>query len=249
MIHYEFTSELINCVGRYIIGIASIISSDLKYAESLFLSILNNSSLRNCPIPSIRKIYERTPKHLGKIYYYRGRIAFENWKKTKNNSFLSEIETNLSQLSHVEPHNYEGHLLRAIYYFISDRNIEDSISELKKCRNYNNPVWKFNLAFLIAYSGDLKGAIRKYNSIFNTNWDPQTITEIEEFIQIILDEEPDKIQLYFCLGYLNYKFKNDFSLAIKDFTSFINSEVPERYSEELILAEQYIFDSYSRQNK
>ncbi len=44
----------------------------------------------------------------------------------------------------------------------------------------------------------------------------------EEFMQIVLTEEPDKVQLNFCIGLINYNHKKDFLAAERDFTAFLH---------------------------
>ena len=62
----------------------------------------------------------------------------------------------------------------------------------------------FSEAFLTAYEGDLEGAYRSYRRAFESPLaDPNVPVECEDFIQIVLDPEPDKPRLYFCLGLLN----------------------------------------------
>jgi hypothetical protein len=46
----------------------------------------------------------------------------------------------------------------------------------------------------------------------------------EEFINIIISEEPDKLYLRFCTGLINYNAKRDFASAKADFEQFLGIE-------------------------
>ena len=55
------------------------------------------------------------------------------------------------------------------------------------------------------------------------------IAETEEFILWVLDQEPDKFQLHFCLGYINSEAKDDAILALEEYEAFLaHSDVGEK---------------------
>ena len=47
--------------------------------------------------------------------------------------------------------------------------------------------------------------------------------QCEEFIQVALETEPEKVQLHYCSGLINYHAKKDSAGAIRDFTTFLDS--------------------------
>src|SRR5438445_406003 len=46
--------------------------------------------------------------------------------------------------------------------------------------------------------------------------------QCEEFIQIALAREPDRVQLHFCLGLINYHAKSDYAVAAEDLRQFLS---------------------------
>ncbi len=72
---------------------------------------------------------------------------------------------------------------------------------------------------------------------------PTVSLQCEEFINEILAREPDKEQLYFCLGLINYNVKRDYSAAIRDLERFNRSSVADRYPEEVRMSEMLIVRS------
>ena len=43
----------------------------------------------------------------------------------------------------------------------------------------------------------------------------------EEFIHIVLDQEPERPWLWFCLGLINFRGKEDLLAAYRDFNKFL----------------------------
>jgi hypothetical protein len=114
------------------------------------------------------------------------------------------------------------------------------MAALKKCKKISDGVWLYDLGFLNAYSGDLKKAIQQYRNAMTLPIEPPVIAEIEEFICWVLDVEPHKYQLHYCLGFLNWKIKEDKLQAIMDFKTFLSLGRKEEFPFERELARQWI---------
>jgi hypothetical protein len=68
----------------------------------------------------------------------------------------------------------------------------------------------------------MEEAIKDYNHAFQGPIpDVSVPVQCEEFIQIILAQEPDRTQLYFYLGQINFYAKQDFLAAERDFNLFL----------------------------
>jgi len=106
--------------------------------------------------------------------------------------------------------------------------------------SYNDPIWHFNLAFLRAYQKDLKRCIRQYRICANFEILPVTISEVEDFMVWILDEEPDKYQFFYCLGFFNWIIKGDLHQAIQDFERFLQQIKQGEFETEKALSLKWI---------
>ena len=70
--------------------------------------------------------------------------------------------------------------------------------------------------------------------------DPRAILQAEEFISRVLDEEPDKAQLHYCLGLLNLLFKGDKTRALEELRRFTEvAPIPE-FAREIEAAKSYV---------
>jgi tetratricopeptide (TPR) repeat protein len=240
---FEVTSELVNLVARYIMGIASLLSIDVNYAESVFEDLKSRIEKLQTNVPAIVKIRQRVPFRLTEVYSAQVRLRYNAWKKTKNLTFVKDMETYLDKLAAVSPSDYSARLMRSIWLFLVRRDIASAIGELRKCRDVRDPIWQFNLAFLHAYKGDMKMATRHYNAAFRfKEFDQEVIFDIEEFISWVADLESDKVQLYYCLGLINYHAKGDKVRAMQDFKKFLDVVPAASYEIQRSRASKYVDD-------
>jgi len=70
--------------------------------------------------------------------------------------------------------------------------------------------------------------------------DPAIPAQIEEFMCWLLEEEPQKYQLHYCLGFINWKIKGDKAQAIKDFEIFLSRGNKQEFTIERELARIWI---------
>ena len=237
---FEFTSEWINIVSKYIIGIAAFFSLDINYSQTLFEELSSNMRLKKIDIPAINKIKHRLPSRLTDVYLTQARINHYHWRQTRDPEILIKIKNFLDKLQTISPNNYDANLLRSIYYFVSSRDLNSAKTEIKKCENNIDATWRYSYAFLLAYEGDLKRSLRLYRSAFNHKCELSVPFETEEFIEWILEKEPDKTQLYFCLGLINYHAKEDYKKAKDDFQTFTDLCEDNNYIAEISVANDYL---------
>ncbi|MDA3897939.1 MAG: hypothetical protein PF482_17540 [Desulfobacteraceae bacterium] len=219
----QITSDITEIVAKYIIGIASQCSYNLDYAESLFRDVQSKVEIINTDLPNIIKLKKRLPQRFREINEYRAKEQLFIWQKTKDSNAINKLSECLNKIpDDYVMQSYNLLLLKSVEIFLSDRNVEKSFEYVKKCKRFDDPVWHFNLAFLYTYKGNCKKAIQQYRQCENFEILPETLSQIEDFLVWILDQEPDKIQYYYCLGFFNWKIKGDYEQALVDFKDFIN---------------------------
>jgi len=240
LISFEFTSEWVDCVSRYIIGIAAYLSGDDAYAEKLFLDIFNNQRLKTCQLPPLKKLRQRVPIRLADIYTWYAAKEFEEWRKDRDPERWKTLWGFIVKIRNLHPSQYNARLLTAIYLFVTKRDVTAAIREIKKCRNESDATWRYSYAFLLAYKGELKKAVKMYKKAAQHYCGPGIPLQTEEFILWMLEQEPEKVQLYFCLGMINWKGKEDREQAIKDFEKFTQEAKGKNFDSEIQLAHEYI---------
>ncbi len=237
---FAFTSEWINCVSKYIIGIAAACSGDLNYAEKLHNDVQQLLDGQDQSFPIFAKLKQRVPQRLAEINHARASIACNRWVKTRDPIDMEAVGQHLDRIPQFYANDYGVLLLKSIFLFVKYRDVKGAIAALKKCKGVSEGTWQYNLGFLYAYINDLKRAIQRYRNAMDLPIEPQTVAQIEEFICWLLGEEPQKYQLHYCLGFINWKIKGDKTQAIKDFEAFLSQGNENEFTIERELAGKWI---------
>lgn len=224
LFNFQFTAEWIDAVAQYLIGVASHISGDLNYAESVFIRLhqkLHAQSPSN--LLPIAKIRTRLPSRIAEVYKAKLGVLSMKHRLKRSPEILAESEAVLAKLDTWEPSYYGLHLSRAMCHFQLRRDVAAAFATLKKCEQVEDGTWLWSKAFLEAYTGDLETAYRTYQKAFAAKTDDPTVPiQCEEFIHLVLDEEADKGQLFYALGLINLRSKCDLVAARRDLVQFLN---------------------------
>lgn len=249
MVPLELTAELVDVCSRYIIGTAAMISGDYDYALSLFEELvvkIQNNSFQSAI--QIQKIRSRIPERIAAVHQQKVNVLAEFYRLKRDKAYLVKIEEELRVLGELTPQWYKGHLLRAICAFVLRRDTGAAWREVKSCERVPDTTWRFTEAFLHAYDGKLNLAWRSYQVGFeNAPADPTVPIQCEEFINIVLNEEPEKTHLYYCLGLINWKAKGDLESAAADFRKFLECTSEKKYPRQHKLAKRWIDSNFQHE--
>ena len=230
---FDFTSDFIEIVSKYIIGIAAGVSGDLLLAELLFHEVSSELSSKDKRFPIYKKLLDRVPLRIAEVQISRAQVIYRLWTKTYNKNLIETFGAILESVNLEQRRNQVFGILHSVFLFLYDRDIKNSILSLREnCpdRNFN---WYINYAFLHAYSGQLVKVTRHFHIISTLTPNNDTIYLTEEFTSWVLENEPTAYTLYYYLGLLNWKVKGDLELAIKDFNSFIENADINKYRREI----------------
>lgn len=241
LFEFEVTANLIGIISKYIIGVASLISGDIGYSQELFEGLQEELRGKKIESPAIVKIRDRIPIRLRDIYLIRVRMCYQEWVRTKDVRDIEQIKHILDSLDVVSPGNHEARIFSSLWYFVVERDIAGAKNECVKGRDKRLIAWRYNYAFLLAYEGNLDKALDEYKHAFRGFYaEPRFIFDVVDFILWVLSIEPDKTQLYFCLGLIYFYKIKDYSLALQDLERFIEFSQPDLYSVEKREAEKLI---------
>jgi hypothetical protein len=237
---FAFTSEWINCVSRYIIGIAAFCSGALDYAEVLQNDVNRLLDGQDKTFPIFAKLKQRVPWRLAEINLTRTRVAYNRWVKSHDPADIVEMGRHLDKISPGCADDYGVIIHRSIILFVQARNVRAAMVMLKRCKRIRDGTWLYNLGFLHAYTRNLKSAIQCYRNAMTQPIEPSVIAQIEEFMCWLIDKEPQQYQLHYCLGYINWKVKGDEAQAVKDFETFLSLGNNQEFAKERELARNWI---------
>jgi tetratricopeptide (TPR) repeat protein len=238
---FAFTAEMVSLVAKYIIGVASALSWNLDYAEQLYNETLRALTGCDSPNPVHEKLRQRLPLRLGELHLVRANMAYGKWTKSRGQGDMVEVAAQLDQIPHAMLSDYSYMQLRAITQFVLTRDVAVAIATLKPCEGRQDGLWLYNLGFLHAYQGDLKRAVRMYREAFKLPLrDPSILAQTEQFMFWLLDQEPDRYQLYYCLGFINWQVKEDVASAVGYFERFLEAGSESEFPKERQLTREWL---------
>lgn len=221
----EQISIEIELICEYVIGISALLSGAIDFSFNIFKDL--HSELQ-C-IRNNRSSVNYMKSKINNILYNNAMIISEKYLDIfLRNSLIEDLENSTKFLYYANFYikdTYDYHLQLAAIYFLKDRDIKKSRLHLTNCRNIREKdvKWRYSVAFLDVYEGKFKKADQRYKQILKSNY--KYAIKIDSFIEFVLEKEPEKIQLYYVLGLINYELKEDFVLAREYFNLFLkNSE-------------------------
>lgn len=241
LLAFNATSELTAIAARYVIAIAAMISADLVYAENLLLTVESRLRRSGSKVMPLAHLARRLPERFIQLYSLWLDALFEAYFLTRSEQYLQDADRVAAALLVRAPNNYQAHLFAAIAHFVLRRDVAAAKRAVRACRPLKDGVWRYSHAFLYAYEGNLKGAREEYERAFRAPLAQLTVpVQVEEFIQLVLEKEPDKIQLHFFSGLVNLRAKEDTAGAMRDFEAFLNAGADKRYPELAAEARLYL---------
>ena len=241
LLSFQFTSEWAAVVAKYIIGIAAACSGDLAYAETLYNDALVQLKQKDQGFPIYQKLNKRLPIRISELYEAKAMVAYQAWVVDPMPSQIEEMGTNLQKAVPSRRDTIPSVLiLRAIYVFLKERDARSAMRFLKAIKERNNGLWHYNIAFLYGYVGDLRLAIRHYKEAIKHDVNADVLSQVEEFMCRALQQEPNKFQICYCLGFFNWKAKGDKLQAKKDLTDFVNAGEVAVFKKEKEVAQQWL---------
>jgi uncharacterized membrane protein len=237
---FEFTSQYITIVARYIVGLASYLSYDLGTSFKLFSSLYTDLQSIETDLHTLVNIKQKLPNLLGSALREIAVDYYEIYRNNQDPTALEKVKSYLDKAQEVCPNHYRCHLLRATYYFESNRNIAKAKEEIDECKDEADASWLYSLAFLNAYSGDMLSAIDNYRKAFKRPCGRSIPLNVEYFIREVIKKEPEKFQLCFCCGFINCRVKEDYVSAKRDFEEFLEKCPSSVYPKARHLAKAYL---------
>lgn len=236
---FKIEAQMIGFSTKYILGMASFFSKDFVTAFKLHFSLIgelekNNSKyLDNIILDRIKNL---TINILIMESVILARINYRYKNDIDKMNYFIEI------IQKYKPNNYDAHLLKSIYFFLKLRDVESALDEINKAKNKRDTAWIYSKAFLLAYNEEnLTQVYHIYQQAFKGSAEPIVPIEVEEFILNILEKEEEKIQLWYCLGLINFFKKEDYQLANEYFKKFISlAKKKNLFLDSIIHAQNYL---------
>lgn len=239
----EFAAQHVDAATKYMIGIAASFCGDFIYAEELFLNAetLLKQYIQQSQASPLLSLLEKVQFRIKELY--KQWIAYEcqSYTMHRNIDALTRCEPLIQKLNQRDGGDPFTHGAAAVCAFVLHQDISKTKQEIDACKGRKNAVYWYNKAFIDAFEGNLDECYKSYSKAFNEPLlDPTIPNQCEEFIQIALENNPDKPWLYFCLGLINYRAKEDLISARRDFESFLTKVDTEKYPRQSKVAKEWL---------
>lgn len=240
LLGFELTEDLLHHVIQYIVGIASLLSGDLRLSYDLFKRLdqsFRANQEKEFP-PNIEEMRKRIRFRLIEVLVSYMNAHYACFIVTLDKNIIGAMKPYLDELGNLDAGNYPGHLMRAIYFFYFE-SVDAAIHELGDIREKDR-TWLYSLGFLRAFKGETDAAWDCYKKAFSGDVAPNVINDCEVFISEVIRQHPEKTQLTYFRGLLNLKAKGDRALAATDFEEFLKNDGPSKFPHLVPHAEKYL---------
>jgi len=225
---FEFTSVWMAESAKYVIATAAMMSNDYGLAidllEDLYASRrLLEKKLKSAPAAGWKTLLKKLPERLAHAHFLAARAQHMKWRETHSLPDLQSGWGHMRRSNDLAKSPQSYNLYQAIWLFVSTRDVAGSLKSIMACvsQNIADPTWRYSAGFLEAYRGNEEKALQHYDAAMSFEAKTDLFFEIEEFIAWILSLEPERYQMHFCLGFINYKAKGDVMTAKHDFGLFM----------------------------
>lgn len=215
---FQFTADIVYLAVKYITGVAAYLSGDPHLAIRLHSNLKEEFNKFKPLPPHLQKIRDKADLLLSDE---EGLIALGYYLKKD----LANFNLWLQKCFKTNPNSYKAFLLKSVKEFQVDHNPRMALLSIKQAKKHAGATaeWRYNEAFLRFWIEDYLAAIKLCEKIASTSYRNEiyTIAEVEAFnLDLLKDANINKPQLYFWLGYINYKKKNNLPESLKYFEEF-----------------------------
>lgn len=203
-------------VCQYIAGVAALFAGNVQ--EALFLWTDEYNALRTNPQTDspLKDIFVALPVYLAHCHLLLAHKAYSDFWNNHDLAKLDDANKELELANQYSPDTFIYHTLKAAIIVLTDRSyisLQKAHQHVSKCRDLNQGKnWKYSEAFLLTYTSTNPLKIyRAYRKAFNSNAEENEI-ELIEYIEYILNSEPQKYMLHFALALL-YQHIGNFKQA------------------------------------
>jgi len=193
-----YTAASLSIICQYLIGLVLLLSGRLHDAYGHFSTLRNHiiNTKPNCLVSGFNEVLDNRLLVTCKALKNED---LDDFYLNKNETALEKINSRLEEINSITPNTYEYYLEKAFFHVARNSNIAAARDCVKVCKQFKNQnSWRYSDAFLTAYENRPPLMIyRKYSTAFKYD---QDLSRIVDYIEYILDKEPDRIGLHLAAG-------------------------------------------------
>ena len=222
---FEIHAQQLEFAFKYILATTQVLSSEIETAIDTFIALKKEVDSIKRNVPVINFIKNVVNDRICFCFNTLASFELDYFYEDNDTEHLNNVRNLLDKADEYKQ-SYRSKFIRAIYYFLFNRDIKSALECLDECQPLNRDDCKVSIAFLKLYQRDsinnLLYAYKAYNRVFSrSNVNYQWVCAIEEFIYMVLEKEPEKVQLNF-LMFLIYYYMGNTDLMNEYYNKFIS---------------------------
>ncbi len=207
----ELTADHIYFTARFITSMAALVSGDPEVALTLLKALDIEISAPPAVPPNLAFIRSKIP-----ILVSDSHITIAQYELTKGNTNRAKEELTASFVTN--PKSYAAWVFRSLIEFSIDNNPREALLSTRRAEflgGYDS-TWKYNKTFLLLWQSNYLDALKmcKHLSRHSFDGEENTLREVFEFNEALIKNGTAKPEIYFWLGFLHYKKKNNIPQAL-----------------------------------
>lgn len=241
---FEFTSSTLGIATKFVVGCAALVSRDYKLSYALFLNVKKELEAKGQDEldrnPVISEIYKRNNTRLLHVTKILMNQVYYKFAETRDRVSYLQVEEFVVAVESIEGSTYESKTAWSMIYFLRGE-IDEAIKVLENAGGTKDTMWRYNLGFLYAWKGDVDNALEQYKKAFNGEIEVEKYNDLEIFItEEINSGNGNTAVLIFFRGLINFRLREDYSLALTDLESFLEDVESSNHPKLIDLATKYI---------
>lgn len=218
---FNFTTQTLLFACQYILGVVYLLSGDGEHALGLLVNAKKATSLSYSHLPDMQDLEIEIDDRIFSALCLMGTQRLTVFQNTKSEDALHEMCKLLNMANVIRPDTYHYNLNMAYAHIILNRDAAAARECVNKCKQAPSEMsWLYSDAFLSAYTERSAGSINsKYIKAFKTPY--KSLSEIVEYIELVLEREPQKASLHFAAG-LVYEEMGDYMLMKQHFAHYLS---------------------------
>lgn len=220
---FRFASTYTSTIAKFIVGFGAYISDDIELAYNLHKNLVSEFNKAFLPDTKRNRIIKMLKNQIAAELQELSKFEYE--VQGDNRKALEYINRAYSLM----PKDYNILLFYAYLEFNINRKYEKSLqflNEAKKvCRG--DYVWLNNNAFITMYMGKFELGLSSYKVLASKSFEGDEVIyeEVVGYLNDLIKKEPNRYQLYFILGWINYYKRGNNPLALEAFEEFLSKAI------------------------
>ena len=207
----ELLADQTGIASSYFIAVSLCLSGRKKEGARILDELLANLRRSTTPFYKRDDICKAISTQLTGAFLGLAFDEYTHWRVSHAPEYLVAMEKYLNEAKIRECTCDNYHILRAIHYFLSSRNVVGALEELKCVMDRSDFPIYFNYGFLFSYMANYSKALVYYRKASKNKRmpPPDFIRDIIKFIDDIIAIEPNNTRLDFALGLVYFFFTSD----------------------------------------